>query len=312
MIRIQSFDTIKSIVLCIILFTGLSLQAQEGIFYTQEEINFWKERAGLISGNKMYHTSGDISPNSPASWSTIASNANRFLTNPSGIWDGNLSKEPHHNGIGMRDAAFVYLLTKENKYLNAVKNYLLRQASHPGTQFQKWPFIGDTKGFHEGDWISRLFYGYMYVREGLDANSKKVLDGWFKAAATFYANNIHNDIKNLFPNRLSGDYQRKSNVAANGAMQDRYAYLDASGKWKNRLSWVSAWYNNRRFSQLRIVGLVGAFLNDANLINNAKIFVEEWLKYSVYPDGTMGEYQRNGSYGNPQNGMVYGAINSQV
>ncbi|UZR93209.1 choice-of-anchor D domain-containing protein [Chondrinema litorale] len=310
MARIQSLQ-IK--IFLLLIFFNFSTKAQEGLFYTQEEINVWQSRAGLTSGNKMYNTSGDVSNNSPASWSKVLSNANSFLSNPtSEVWNGDFSNEPYTKGIGMRDAAFVYLLTKNTKYLSAVKSFLITQASQSGTQFKNWSYFGDTKGFHEGDWISRLFYGYMYVRGDLDSSTQSTLDTWFKSAATFYAGNIHNDIQLMFPNRLSNDYSKKGNVAESGAMQSSYAYMDASGNWKNKLSWVSAWYNNRRFTQLRIVGLAGAFFDDANLILHAKTFVKEWLKYSVFPDGTLGEYQRNGNYGNPQNGMIYGSINTQV
>ncbi|UZR93210.1 malectin domain-containing carbohydrate-binding protein [Chondrinema litorale] len=287
--------------------------AQDRLFYTDQEINIWKQRAGLTSGGKLYNSKGDAGTNTPNDWENILSNANRFVSNPlSELWDGNLSKSPYTKGIGMHDAAFVYLLTKETKYLDAVKQLLISQAGVAKTDFSTWEYLGDTKAFHEGDWISRLFYGYMFVRTAMSSSDRDKMDKWFKNAATYYANNVHEDLKLNFPNRLSGDYSVKKNVAQNGDMQNDYAYVNASGIKKNKLSWLSAWYNNRRFSQIRIVGLVGVMYNDANLINHAKTYVTEWLKYSVFPDGTMGEYQRNGNYGNPQNGMIYGSINTQV
>ncbi|MEM1136627.1 MAG: malectin domain-containing carbohydrate-binding protein [Bacteroidota bacterium] len=283
------------------------------MYYTDEEINIWKQRAGLVPGNKLYNSSGDAGQNTPGDWENILRNANVFITNPlSEVWNGDLSISPYTRGIGMRDAAFTYLLTNDNKYLNAAKAMLLQQADVPNTKFANWQYVSDTKAFHEGDWISRLFYGYMYIRTAISDSERNKLDKWFLDAANYFANNIHEDIKKNFPNRLNGDYSTRGNVARSGAMQNNFAYIDANGNARNRLSWLSAWYNNRRFSQLRVVGLAGVMFNDANLIKHAKAFVTEWLKYSVFPDGSMGEYQRNGNYGNAQNGMIYGSINIQV
>ena len=53
-------------------------------------------------------------------------------------------------------------------------------------------------------------------------------------------------------------------------------------------------------------------LQDGFLIAEAKRYVTEWLKYSVWGDGIQGEYLRNGDYCVVQQGAVYGTHNTQT
>lgn len=243
-------------------------------------------------------------------------NATAFLENPSKDrymgGDGTYATEPHGNHVNMRDAAFVYLITGEKKYLEAVKKELMAQIAVPAMDVTKWGLVGDTHRFTAAEWFVRLLFAYDYIKDGLNGSEKQKLNQYFRNVGKFYANNINHYHEMLFPNRLKEDYSKRGRDAATGAMSNQYTHINKDGSKGNRLSILSAWYNNRKASMMRAVGLIGVFLDDPDLIKHAKLFIKEMIMFSVYPDGTMGEYNRNGNYGNPQAGMIYSGINIQM
>jgi hypothetical protein len=104
-----------------------------GLHVTQEELNCWRERAGIdpqgsngITCPVKYKTAGDVSTNSPGDWTRIANQASTFRSTPTrDFWDGSVghsgcvvfgdsSALPNTNlalGESMHDAAFYFLLT---------------------------------------------------------------------------------------------------------------------------------------------------------------------------------------------------------
>jgi hypothetical protein len=55
--------------------------------------------------------------------------------------------------------------------------------------------------------------------------------------------------------------------------------------------------------------LAGLLAGDDFLVREASSYQKEWLMFSVFPDGTYGEYERNGNYGNPSQGALwYGGL----
>lgn len=91
-----------------------------------------------------------------------------------------------------------------------------------------------------------------------------------------------------------------------------YAYVHNDGTPGNRLSVLSQWYNNRRSDVVLAFGLIGVMLNNQSLIVEAKRYVKEWLRYSVWPDGSQGEYIRNGNYCAANAGLIYSSHNIQT
>jgi hypothetical protein len=290
----------------------VSGQSERGIHFTPEEVKIWRQRT--ISGP--YKTAGDVSPGSPGDWTRILNQANAFLINSSKDrvkgGDGNYHNEPHRNHVNMKDAAFVYLITKDRKYFDAVKKELLAQIQAPGTDPSKWPFIGDMGRWVSAEWISRLLFAYDYIKADLTSTERAQLDQWFAKAGRYFSTNIHQNLALLFPNRLKEDYSVRKREAESGKMRDKYTHINKDGSKGNRMSYLSSWYNNRRSVQMRTVGLIGAFLNDKEMQFHAKLYIKEMLMFGTYPDGTMGEYERNGNYGNPQAGMTYSAFNIQA
>jgi hypothetical protein len=61
-----------------------------GLHVTQEELNVWKQRAGVVPPNSLtpnatvkYKAVGDVSTNSPGDWNTIVASKNAWDASPS-------------------------------------------------------------------------------------------------------------------------------------------------------------------------------------------------------------------------------------
>ena len=162
---------LKSLILMMAISIGtwalVTQSAQAGsrlaIHATQAEVGIWKQR----------RTSGQYLDE----WKRILSRANNFKSKPRGTWlgsqlnvawDGHAVTEGEQTpntypdggagtdrtiGDGLRDAAFVYLLTGDKTYLNPVRTLLLQQAAIPGTNFSnttKWSstYVAEDKTSH--------------------------------------------------------------------------------------------------------------------------------------------------------------------
>jgi hypothetical protein len=113
-----------------------------GLFFTQEELNCWRQRAGLVPPNSLtpnctvkYRTGGDVSTNSPGDWTMILASANAFRSSPSSqrilgqpagvcLDDGSNTNPAGDQNFGIMDAGFAYLLTGDTTYGTAVHNEL--------------------------------------------------------------------------------------------------------------------------------------------------------------------------------------------
>ena len=133
-------------ILCGIDCRAVGAQTPVAIHATQEEINIWKQR----------QKHGPYLDD----WNRISLGAGEFFNNPSSaLWPGNqMNEQWERSGVregrqrpnfrpgrgqvdGLRDAAFVFLVTANEKYRDVVLQTLLKQATIPGTDFAdktKW------------------------------------------------------------------------------------------------------------------------------------------------------------------------------
>ncbi len=303
--------------------------SSSGLHYTPAEVAIWKQR--MNSGP--FKNKSDAWTNSPGDWSRIKSNADAFITNPDAdLWRPNATLGavvPDVEGIKAKDAAFVYLLTGDKRYGDAVRNFLLRQLDIPHSDLGDWTdnanatqksatiegrvngYLRET-GWFESEWLTRMLFAYDYSKNLFTAAEKNKLNAYFKKSAWTMAYSIDGMLNQNFPNRLKGDYSVKGRDASGGAKDSDWAYYNSQGVGQHHVSLLAKHYNNRRASKIMAVGMVGFFLNDQELIKRAKIYVKEWITYSMFADGTVGEYERNGDYGNPQQGLIYNTINIQA
>jgi len=269
--------------------------ASTGLHYTAEEVAIWRER----SRNGPYRVAGDVRENSPGDWVRILDDANRFVADPErSVWTGpegdgcvsrNLKAPPESASDDMRDAAFVYLVAGGDHYREAVKRVLLTLAQTPNLDFSdrdRWcPGRLSDASFAVAQWMSRTLVTYDYLGVAtFTTEERALLEAWFRASARYFANEVDASLSQLFVDRSAGDYRLTEVAEANCGP---VTHWDG-----HRLCAIHLFYNNRRASQAQFVGLVGLHQNDAVLERSAKLFFEEWLEYSVFPDGMMGEYER--------------------
>ncbi len=290
--------------------TPAEMEASIGLHFTATELAEWRSR--MTQGP--YRVKNDVSPNSPDDWLKIAANAQNFLTDPDADrYNLKLGESgPLQNHIKLRDAAFYYLLTGNKTFANAVRQELIGQIRMPNVQPEVWGYPGDVNdSWFYCEWMMRLLYAYDYTMDVYSAAERSEIEDWFYRTARHIEENNHRNLAKNFPNRRRGDYNTKINEAAS-FRSSYYTYLRENGTVANQISHLAHYYNNRRSTMALYHGLVGVLLEDDFLIEEGKRYVREMLMFSTYPDGSMGEYQRNGDYGRPNAGVTYSAINIET
>jgi hypothetical protein len=284
-------------------------QAPVAIHATQAEIDIWKQRS----------KSGPYLDD----WNRILSRAKTFLSAPDAeLWPGNQTNQAwdapkvkngqqppndhpgRRKGDGLRDAGFVYLLTGDSSYRNAIRQTLLTQAKAPGTNFSdrtKWNPTAEVlahDNFEIANWLRKLAYGYSYIRSTLSPTEIATIDAFFLNAATYWDKVIHNLAKSRFPQRYQDDYRAPASPYNPGSLQGKthwngYTVYNFHDPWKN----IQATHN-------AMVAVVGVLLKNATLKDHAKRFVKEFLMFAVARDGTVvDQYRWKGA--TPQVGYMY-------
>ena len=284
------------------------------IHATQEEINIWKQR----------RSSGPYLDD----WNRILTRANNFRSNPHGKWLGNQQNQPWEgnqvrdcnrlptvypggsssncsNGSrtyadGIRDTGFVFLITGDTSYRDAVLRVLLEQAKEAGADFSnttRWPttYVSQDKDFQISLWLRKMTYAYSYIRGSISSTDRNTLDAWFLKAGRWLDTVVHNAAKKRFPNRYQNDYSSPASAGTKLGLTHYSGY--------DTYFFGYAW-DNKQSQHNAAVGAIGALLSDAELLSHAKRFVKEFIKYNVYPDGTVWDQRRwNGS--TPQSAWTY-------
>ena len=309
------------------------------VFASAAELARW--RARIETGP--FVRDDDYTPGSPGDWDRIAKSARAMLISGEPGWtDRNHGADRGVHGSRARDAAFFHLVTGEPQTLRAVRAYLLREAANPLNDWAATLCIVRPDGVvldaHLGaaSWLLRFLVTYDFVRPRLPAADRVALEHFIARNARFLASHLDYGVSLVFPQRERGDYRARQSDAAPGPESARtwmrrfdtngdceidvadrpgpwpaYAYIDAAGQRGPRLSFLSQWYNNRKSGMAAAVGAAGILLDDEVLVASAVRYFMEWLTFGVWPDGSLGEYARNGEYCIPQQGVIYGTLNLQ-
>lgn len=318
--------------------TGTSpMPATGGVFYNAADLVKWRSRVARGPFAKR----NDYQPGSPGDWEVIAKNAKSFNVGIERKWasTAEVSLRATH-GTRLRDAAFYQLVTKDATLLAKVRARLLEEADNPANDFKQLclrTLDGSTPdaSYFEANWLLRYTVSYDFARAGLSTTDRARIDAFIRRNAHFFAAQLDHGLDLLFPDRSVGKYTRRGRDAestgeagwvsargdtngdctadaSDGTQQfPAYAYVTASGARGPRVSVVSQWYNNRRSQAALAIGSAGVVLADPALIANAKRYFMEWLTYAVWPDGSEGEYVRNGDYCIPNQGVIYSFANIQ-
>ncbi|MBC7923940.1 MAG: hypothetical protein H7Z75_22945 [Ferruginibacter sp.] len=318
--------TKRKIVLFIAGFLSISplfAQTRWGLFFTQEEVNVWRQR----TASGPYRQKGDVKSNSPGDWDRILNNANSFVASPSAWrWRGStaggcvqrFSIEPRTEGTKLRDAAFAFRLTDNYRYRDAVRNELLAQAADPLTDFgnaSRWcaapnGLADANPGFAITEWLKRLLVGYDFIRSTLTPGERQTLDAWFLKAGLYFQNSMDNNyaFNRRFVDRNNGNYTLTQYSTASEKVNPTYATYYGGYS----VGFLAQAYNNRWAAIASFVGLVGQSQAHAGLKKSAKMWYQEWMRYAIYPSGDVADMHRStgpGVDGGPSNnekGLNYG------
>lgn len=310
-----------------------------GLLFTPQERSTWTQR----SFQGPFREPGDYAPRSPGDWRRIVENTDRFLSSgepaPTAADNGATRSTL---GTLARDAAFHHLITGTPRSLAAVRSYLVAQAGNPNNDFSRLCIVlGDgttlDARFWHASWLLRYIVTYDFVRSELNEAERSAIEHAIRRNAYALAAHIDWGNARLFPNRLYGDYRARAsdaNVTAEGDVwwakrfnlsgdcrgtpdprSERlpvYAYSHSDGSPGPRITALSQWFNNRKSTAAAAFGLAGAMLGDEVLVASAKRYFMEWLTYAVWPDGSEGEFARNGDYCIAQQGVIYATTNLQA
>ena len=287
-----------------------------GLLWSDNDLAVWRDRAV----NGPYKSAGDSFDSLiPGEWDRIVTNKNTFTADPTAdrmntydiLQDGEYrdgqSYMPNH--IKMLDAAFYALVKEDATVAAAVKTEIMWHAEQAGgenvgwqvspTQFMKT----DNGSWPRAMWLVRMVSCADFIKDQFSGAELTALNAWFSDWANAYEYSINFTLsKDIFGNRTTRDYV--NNVKSTSPGYRGYSYMDSSGTNRWQVGTPARYYNNRRASIMQWVGLAGAWLDDALLIDRSKLFFEEWIRCSVYPDGALGEFERN-STSSPNQGLLY-------
>jgi hypothetical protein len=281
-----------------------------GLFYSDLEVASWKTRyAAFPKGNALHNNSGD--PN------RIKLLAAQFLKDPLPpvLTAPVVGKEMDQVGQPLVNAAFDALMTGNLVEVAKVRQFVLAQiAALPSFQGQTVNSINNDFGLPE--YVFRLLLAVDYTKDfvAYTAADKVLINAWFLSAATYFKAKADNALNAQI---ASSRYQRSyttQNRSLGWALQkfvnekNVLTHATADGSAGNLIPYVGYIINNRVAMFTSASALIGLFLKNQSLVETGVLFCEEFSKFGQFADGTVGEYERDGSWCTPQQGLIYNAI----
>jgi regulation of enolase protein 1 (concanavalin A-like superfamily) len=230
-------------------------------------------------------------------------------------------------------AAWVYMTQPEHPDREAlrreVKALLLHHATHASHDFSNatnYPvnYLGYAPSpiFGHAHWMTRLIKARdMLGRSSFTDGENAILDKWFYDYANWTANWIHKEgVGKSLPGRLSRDYSR----VGFGQDADRRSYdggplIGSAGTaYNNRnaavastMSLAANYLKFHGYSAPRSGGPAYGRLSVDELLEHSRLFVEETIRFSVWPQGFQGDFERGDRNRHPgataQLGWLYSA-----
>ena len=290
-----------------------------GILWSDNDLAVWRDRAV----NGPYKTAGDAFAGLiPSEWGRISDNASQFRANPTAdrkssyvVYTNANDAITLKNHIKMVDAAFYALVKNDSQLAAMVKNELVWHSQQSGLQINRDVIqLTDKGNYRRPEWLQRLLFCADFVEDAFSAQELATFKDWIADWAYSYEGSIHQELsQNLFGNRYQRNYTNNLGYNATSPYFDgKYAYKDASGIKHNPIAVVHKHYNNRRAIVAEFFALTAVWLNDPILLDRGKLFVEEWIQFGIFPDGSQGEYERNSTSSNIQQGLIYSQVNMGV
>ena len=288
-----------------------------GILWSDNDLAVWRDRAV----NGPYKTAGDaFDALVPGEWNRIVTTKNSFAANPTAnrkssytVWQSRPDAYEVLNHVSMVDAAFYALVKEDAALATVIKDELMWHANHAGLQISRTQNqVTDHGNWFRTEWLERLLMCADFVKESFSVGELSTFKTWIADWAYSYEYSINLELTvNHFGNRTSRDYDNNLGYNATNPYFEnvnRYAYMDASGVKHHQIAQMHQKYNNRKAIVVEFFALAGIFLDDSLLIDRGKLFVEEFIQFGVFADGSQGEFERN-SAATPQQGLAYMTTN---
>jgi hypothetical protein len=252
-----------------------ALAQRVALHATQQEINIWNQRR--VNGPYL------------DDWNRIKGRADAFRANPDATWSGQTTAScnlgnptPTRDQVErVRDAAFVYLLTRDTSYSTPVRIHLLNQAAVAGTNFNdatRWCANSEMNNVvNLGPWLRRLVYAYDYIKPTLSASEKTTLDAWFLSAGNYLMTKLDLRIKVCFPKWHSNDF---SQICGAGNIAETHYNGNMTQNFQGGFS-------NQETAGASAIAAIAVVLDDSMLKSFSVLYVKSYLKIAVFPDGTV-------------------------
>lgn len=297
-----------------------------GLHVTAQELAIWRDRWVNNPGDAFVNARIDQEK------TRVTNNRNTVNNNPgSHLWSlatglvTNDGKFSGHDGSGLstqrqqsarlRDAAFHALMTQDSTMMNTIGGLLHQQPDQPNCDFATnsgWalpPAIQMRNAMTPGFVVSHPMVTFVHA---YDYFKIAVTEGW----ATDITSAQHTKIRNWL--RAWADY----NVAGwleriEQAMNRDTGVPNTTNVWSfqgyttmydNSPTNYAVYdrYNNRAFSCIRAIGLIGIVLEDAPLMAEAHQSLREFLDYAFIPEGAVADTSR--MYAGFSPGAAYPAL----
>jgi hypothetical protein len=284
--------------------------AADGALYHALDVERWRARV-----NAGYMTpGGDIE--------RIKSNATAFRKDPrAGHWrdtggGGCVAFDHLHGGgsnvldgpnglfeeaVRMRDAAWWALVTQDGGLARTVADQLIAQATDGSVDFSdtsRWCHSeAHERFFPLAIFLAKHLQALDYVREHLADDEWEILREWHLAAGEFQLAASTwgpSGSDRLWADARNGDYTPVL------SWNTEHARTFRGGPFTTT---YHLHYNNRRALTAMYAGMVGVVFEDDRLMSEAARWGREFVKFSIFPDGTMSELERGS--GGRQLGMAY-------
>jgi len=301
-------------------FTGTSR-----LFYSSSALT---ELRGRMDGSGPYYSQGDAGHGgqwSPGAGAYAESGAAAFLANPQeSYWSqpdlpfGSFDPGPPHNTTHARPMLAAWCWATQpgrsdaDQLRDAVKAYLLDHARDPSLDYSdpaKYPHTqhgaAQNPIFGVAEWLVGVFKARdLLHREVFTAGENQELDAWMYGYANWvfaWINWVH---RNNAPNRLDRSY---STISSNWGNNDGRLPYDGGPP----ITFAALAYTNRHATTvmaasfaanyLRRHGVQPALVTEPSygvstvesLVDQSRLFVEEMLRFSVYPEGFQGDFERS-------------------
>lgn len=296
--------------------------SERRLLYPAGDIATFSER---MTGNGPFYKTGDThfgGPHSPNDGETANSFAQEFLADPGATYwtqpdlpfsNGDPWPEESSYLLPMH-AAWVYMTVpghpNREDLESELKLLLLHQATDPSHTFadsEKYPITYENYApspiFGHAPWMTRLIKSRdMLGRNVFTPSENETIDQWFYDYANWAFNWLHHEqYAKRLPKREARDYSEIESSADperhsyDGGPQIGFLAMDYTNRHAYVASAASLAANYLTFHDFEPstngIPDYGHFTVD-QLLEHSRLFAEETIRFSVYPEGFQGDFER--------------------